>query len=370
MHTLTSQTKEQNLLISRLRVQSATMPPTTRRNGKKRPCENDVVDLSVLEDDEDYRKPAVVPSIEASVESQAHATLWSSIDDDEIKEPPRKRAARKQPEAEFSCAICFAEASEMDDVKNQTYSLVACGHAFCFVCLEQLVQTSTAKDSISSKPIPCPMAPKECSQCLTIGDIQSILMYSPKTYQQYTEASTMAFVEDQVAQGNARRCPNEHCNFTFEYEPTETPPAATAATTRGKKKAAKAASKSKKKKKDAKLYPEGCLFHCPLCKKKYCLDCGANEGKVGPPHKGTCQQRFEELTMTPAERKHLEAWRKINEGADEQFRKLLKREAKNGRTKMCPKCHRLITKNGGCDHMYCSKCKRRFNWSQAPRFQE
>ena len=29
----------------------------------------------------------------------------------------------------------------------------------------------------------------------------------------------------------------------------------------------------------------------------------------------------------------------------------------------CPHCNVPIEKNGGCDHMYCSKCKSNYNWS-------
>lgn len=34
-------------------------------------------------------------------------------------------------------------------------------------------------------------------------------------------------------------------------------------------------------------------------------------------------------------------------------------------TKLCPSCNFQIEKNGGCDHMYCIRCKTLFNWSEA-----
>jgi ariadne-1 len=36
--------------------------------------------------------------------------------------------------------------------------------------------------------------------------------------------------------------------------------------------------------------------------------------------------------------------------------------------KLCPKCFCQIEKNGGCDHMYCTRCKQNFLWSKALPF--
>jgi ariadne-1 len=36
--------------------------------------------------------------------------------------------------------------------------------------------------------------------------------------------------------------------------------------------------------------------------------------------------------------------------------------------KLCPTCYVQIEKNGGCDHMYCSRCKQSFLWSKALPF--
>jgi hypothetical protein len=44
---------------------------------------------------------------------------------------------------------------------------------------------------------------------------------------------------------------------------------------------------------------------------------------------------------------------------------MLRRWALNVKARMCPRCDKIIEKNGGCDHMNCSQCKLRFNWSQA-----
>jgi len=36
--------------------------------------------------------------------------------------------------------------------------------------------------------------------------------------------------------------------------------------------------------------------------------------------------------------------------------------------KLCPNCYVQVEKNGGCDHMYCTRCKQNFLWSKAVPF--
>lgn len=35
-------------------------------------------------------------------------------------------------------------------------------------------------------------------------------------------------------------------------------------------------------------------------------------------------------------------------------------------TQPCPKCHIRIEKNGGCSHMFCSRCNTHFTWKSLP----
>ena len=92
-------------------------------------------------------------------------------------------------------------------------------------------------------------------------------------------------------------------------------------------------------------------------------------GKVGPGHntqKGeTCQNVLDEIKKSKEKQRLLEQWKKENEQADTKFQQLCERERKRGKTKQCPKCKNMITKNGGCDHMHCTKCKLHFSWKKA-----
>jgi len=51
----------------------------------------------------------------------------------------------------------------------------------------------------------------------------------------------------------------------------------------------------------------------------------------------------------------------------EESEKFLKRFLLPG-VKCCPKCFWEIEKDGGCDHMYCTRCKTDFSWEAAPLF--
>lgn len=132
-------------------------------------------------------------------------------------------------------------------------------------------------------------------------------------------------------------CPAERCNYIFVY-----------------------------KLRDPELQ-EGTRFDCPSCFNSFCLQCGANDDKVGPAHDGTCYDRRKKLLEEEEERIKFEQWKRDNSQADAKFNELLAKEGQIGKTKACPKCAFPITKNGGCDHMCCSQCGHDFNWSSAKK---
>lgn len=53
----------------------------------------------------------------------------------------------------------------------------------------------------------------------------------------------------------------------------------------------------------------------------------------------------------------------LREGSERGCRDFLSRFVKAFTTKSCPRCGAQITKNGGCDHMTCTRCQHNFNWS-------
>ena len=148
----------------------------------------------------------------------------------------------------------------------------------------------------------------------------------------------MTMLENEIAQAGSstRRCPAEQCNYTFCYE-------------------------------TAVGQNQGTQFTCPQCTASFCLACTANQGLVGPAHEGSsCAERIQLLQQQAKERQKMEDWRRENSQADVRFTELIQRESRQGITKPCPNCKQMITKNGGCDHMHCSKCRKQFLWSKAP----
>ena len=73
-----------------------------------------------------------------------------------------------------------------------------------------------------------------------------------------------------------------------------------------------------------------------------------------PWHEGKTCAEFE-FPDPGLKGKRLVEWKK-----DERSRKKIKKD-----TKPCPKCKVPIEKDGGCDHMYCTRCKENWCWSTA-----
>jgi len=126
-------------------------------------------------------------------------------------------------------------------------------------------------------------------------------------------------------------------------------------------------------------------FFCSLCRKRYHYHCGCSEvpkfqerwiewisGGRDRYHK----DKTDALTMIESARAEIEARNNVLRKkyqdmlADEQFK------MENGR--YCPKCRRIVIKEGGCDSMVCGRnyhggniqdgCGESFDWAQADRY--
>ncbi|KAF9692630.1 hypothetical protein EKO04_009629 [Ascochyta lentis] len=82
---------------------------------------------------------------------------------------------------------------------------------------------------------------------------------------------------------------------------------------------------------------------CPGCHVRFCANC-----KVNWHTDQTCQ----EYRATHPEVR------------DKDEEKQLREMARLG-ARRCPRCQFVITKDGGCDHMFCEQCHFNFDWSQA-----
>jgi len=263
-----------------------------------------------------------------ALEDNDHAMAVAVSEQDGWCSQYTRKRQRSRP---FKCNICLED--NLDGWKG--FSLGKCNHRFCTVCLAGLVKSNTgATTSGTTTNIPCPQV--ECKETLFLSDIQYIFQNDPTAWHTFSESISMTMLENEIAQGGStRRCPAELCNYTFCYE-------------------------------TAVGQNEGTKFTCPQCIASFCLACKANQGLVGPAHEGSCAERMQQLQQQAEERQKLEDWKRDNSQADARFTELIQRESRQGITKPCPNCKQMITKNGGCDHMNCCKCKHNFHWSKAP----
>lgn len=320
-----------------------------KRPNKKKATSAAVVDLTGSPGSLKYDSEPEVEVVEVQQPSnirhrlkRTHAIQLDSHDDVEVVEvDPLPAAAKKhngtsrkiahQPikvrKRTFGCSICL----EDDILASYGYTL-PCDHRFCLPCLSALIKTNiSAPGSAASSNIVCPA--DKCTTSVSLTDVQYILRSDPKTFQLYAQVANMTTLESEATDtsSHTRRCPAANCTFIFVYKPGNG--------------------------------AEGRRFKCPDCRARFCLQCGANGGKVGPAHKGvSCADRKEQLDQEEKERKKFEAWKKENSQADRRFTELLSKEQRAGKTLPCPKCGIPITKNGGCNHMHCQACKTDFNW--------
>jgi len=231
---------------------------------------------------------------------------------------------KKKSAVAIDCSICL-ESMEPD----QRYSLTTCAHSFCKSCLHHYVQSKVSGKEI--RLLVCPNT--KCRISLDPSDVRASTLELGDTacWQTYQEVATESFLDTAVASKDKsiRRCPSNHCNFTFQYDDGN---------------------------------EGGQLFICPQCSGAYCLQCPVVQGRVGPAHDDTCQNVMEKVQKSQERQRKLEEWKQENDQADARFQELLQREGATGKTQQCPKCKTPITKNGGCGHMHCTSCHTNFSW--------
>ena len=310
--------------------------------------EDDVQEEVEVVDEEDVEETDGVIDLTGSTESSPRKKRRISAarrkytkKPDNRKPPPAYPSFGINPAIDkFECGICY------DPFEGyRGHNLERCKHRYCMECLHNHVKTKVDEKAVNA--IKCP-EPK-CSLNFTFTDIRActIGVGDSVTWRIFQEVSTESFLDNAVQSKDMaekyRRCPAEKCNHIFQYDEPE----------------------------EGGTIHQGQSFVCPECTSKFCLNCPVmgGRGKVGPGHntqKGeTCQNVLDEIKKSKEKQRLLEQWKKENEQADVKFQQLCERERKRGKTKRCPKCKTMITKNGGCDHMHCTKCKKHFSWKKA-----
>jgi len=219
------------------------------------------------------------------------------------------------------CPICF------DIFDGDQMSLAACGHQVCASCWRGLLRSAASSgDGI----IKCPYF--RCSNILGIREIAHIMfddlyatsdtvdiLSSAQVLIKLVRFKIEQYLSTSEEADNFRFCPTPSCERVFSFK--------------------------KKAKKDSQslLFSGSDIVIC-TCGTSMCSDC---KGKVSS-HLGLTCDEYKKV------RKEIDSGR-----MDDEYKSL---QWMNRNTEPCPKCNFLISKNGGCNHMWCTKCSHYFCW--------
>lgn len=224
----------------------------------------------------------------------------------------------------FYCEICLDDEAPIDGAIT-----LDCDHRFCQECLSGFICSKIESREIGEDELKCPSA--ECSVHIRHDIIKgsTVDVGKPNIYEKYLTFATDKYLEETIEAGAALRCPNESCNFVFQWHPDGS----------------------------------SLAFKCHNCSSEYCLNCALVEDEsgsgrgIGPGHAPlSCEEQREKMRKEKEEQRKFDEWKKLNARAKELFEAMVK---KNG-WKSCPSCHCVIERTEGCDHMTCKTCKCNF----------
>jgi len=197
---------------------------------------------------------------------------------------------------EIMCSICLGGLIDEDFIP-----LEACEHMFHTNCFSEYL-----KSEINSRhfPIKCP---SNCGQ--EVSQVDMVQVLDQDLVDKFYDYSLQKYVSTHADEISC--CPTPNCTYAFVQDEGE----------------------------------DDNVLTCPLCKKKYCLNCRVDF------HKGmTCKEY------------------QINNKRDENDIKFEK-FVKGKKYKQCSKCKFWVEKNQGCDHMTC-RCKYEFCYKCGGKYRE
>lgn len=208
---------------------------------------------------------------------------------------------------ERTCEVCLSDDSEIN------FALLSCQHIFCRGCLGNMLDICIREKNSAQFKCPNPA----CGHILNEQDVRRITLSNQKL----SIFSDIKAKEWLAIEQNAKHCPTPDCPYSFIND-----------------------------------NPENQKITCPSCDAKYCSNCLANhEEEV------SCQVAKQQSEAQQARQNQGARQARLNEQAFERWR--------NQHTKECPRCHAVIQKNGGCNHMTCQACRYDFCWECLGRWQ-
>jgi len=205
---------------------------------------------------------------------------------EEIAAKDRMLALKLQPK---QCPVC------LDDMDIDFIHVLKCSHEACRDCIKTHITNFINEKSF---PILCPMY--KCKQEITLEDME--LLLDPKMLEKYINNSLASAVQKNPAVFSC--CPTPNCEYVFFQTQNDSPD-----------------------------------FGCPLCKKRYCLQCKVDY------HSGTSCEDYQK-------------WSLENGTADDLFSDFVI----GNKYKKCPGCQQWVSKSEGCNHMSC-RCGFEFCYS-------
>ena len=160
-------------------------------------------------------------------------------------------------------------------------------------CLSGFICNKIDSNEISEQDLKCPLP--NCICFLSHPTIRGCTEGLGKSdiYEKFLTFATDKYLQETIEAGAALRCPNETCNYVFQWRPDGSSTA----------------------------------FKCDKCSNEYCLNCSLVEGEgasIGPGHAPlTCAQQREKMEKDEEERRKFEEWKRLNESAAELFENMV-----------------------------------------------
>ncbi|CAL8103377.1 unnamed protein product [Orchesella dallaii] len=250
--------------------------------------------------------------------SQVSSVITNLVDTWGMTYPEAMQQVDSEPIIEnknpFPCSICLDDEIPI----GQGVILKECYHQFCKACLARHIESTDTAE------VKCPFVKDDfsCGEVLKPREINQLV--SKKEYDRHFEI--LALKEASETLPDIFHCLTPDCKG-FCATDTE--------------------SSSR-------------IFLCPLCNATNCVIC-----KV--IHEGGCAEYWDELEAE-GKRKVDDQNNRIQQRKNDALSaSYIEKRISKSVWMRCPKCHVVIEKNGGCNHMQCRKCLKDFNWTAKNR---
>ena len=149
---------------------------------------------------------------------------------------------------------------------------------------------------MSEEELKCPRV--DCTYCISHATIRGCTegVGKAKVYEKFLTFTTDKYLESSIEDGGAMRCPNDKCDFVFQWRPNGS----------------------------------SFAFTCAKCSGQYCLNCAlvgesGRTGGIGPGHAPlSCEQQREKMELEVEEKRKFDDWQKLNAKANELFDEMIK----------------------------------------------